>query len=678
MKKIIINKIKRKNNLKIINKNLKIFIIVIIATFIFISFNLYKIIYINKDIYIEKLNNINDKVIYGNSAPRGKIFDRNYNILVDNVTKPVIVYKKEKNTKISDMVRLAKKMTEILDLNYSKNTKFNLKEYYYIINKKVVDSKITEEELNKYNNNILTNNDLYNIKLSRITDEELDKMSEVDKKASYIYFLMNNGYSYSDKIIKDKDVTDQEYSYVLEQEENLGGFSGRLDVERVYHYNDTFKSIIGNIGKIPSEEKDYYLSKGYDINDIVGTSYLEKYYEDTLKGVKATYKKINNNTLVKLTNEKKGKDIVLSIDIKLQQEVDKILLEEIKKAKKEANTRLFNKSYVIIQDPNNGEILAMSGKQLIENGKEGMFIDVTPSIISSSYTPGSVVKGASMMVGYTTKAIDIGYKTTDECIKIKSSPKKCSSHKLGRINDIDALAESSNVYQFKIAIKVGKGNYSYDKPLKLDMNAFEIYRNKFKEFGLGVKTEIDLPNEQIGYIGKSMDTNLLLNFAIGQYDSYTPIELSQYITTIANDGYRLKPHLVKEILSNGKIIKIDKIILNKVAGDNKYIARIQEGFRQVLVRGTGKNVMGNSPNPAGKTGTSESFIDTDNDGKIDTETVSNAFVGYAPFENPEMTITVVSPDVEEVGTKIDYHSYVNRKIAKNVSNYYFNEYRLSY
>ena len=676
MKKRIINRVRKKDNIKIINKNIKIMAIFVISIFLFISFTLYKIIYVNGDYYIEKLENINNQIIYGTSAPRGRIYDRNYNVLVDNITKPVIIYKKVKNTKTSEEIKLARKMTDILDLKYNRVSKSSLKEFYYLINKSEVDKKITDEEIDKYNKRILTSNDLYNLKLSRITDEELENMDEIDKKASYIYFLMNNGYAYSDKIIKSDDVTDEEYSYILENEGNMKGFSGRLDVERVYNYGNTFKTILGNVGYIPYEKKNEYLSKGYDINDVVGTSYIEKYYEDILKGEKATYKKINNTTLVELTSAKKGSDIVLGIDITLQEEVDKILIDEINMAKtKEANTRLFNKSYVVLQEAKTGEILAMSGKQLIKSGSEYIVSDITPGIITSSYTPGSVVKGASMMVGYTTGAIDIGYTTTDECIKIKSTPKKCSSHKLGRLNDIDALAESSNVYQFKIAIKVGKGNYRYNQSLKLDESAFDIYRDKFKEFGLGTKTEIDLDNEQIGYSGKKKDTNLLLNFSIGQYDSYTPIELSQYITTIANDGNRLKPHLVKEIINKDETIKIEKTVLNTVTGDIKYIKRIQEGFRQVLVRGTGKNVMGESPTPAGKTGTSESFMDTNNDGVIDTETVSNAFVGYAPFENPEMTITVVSPDVEEVGTKINFHSYVNRRIARNISNYYFNEYK---
>ena len=87
--------------------------------------------------------------------------------------------------------------------------------------------------------------------------------------------------------------------------------------------------------------------------------------------------------------------------------------------------------------------------------------------------------------------------------------------------------------------------------------------------------------------------------------------------------------------------------------------------------GLGKKVMGNSPNPAGKTGTSESFIDTDKDGKIDTETTSNAFVGYAPSDNPTMTITVTSPDVEDPNTCYNYRTYMNRRIVRMISNKYF-------
>ena len=91
--------------------------------------------------------------------------------------------------------------------------------------------------------------------------------------------------------------------------------------------------------------------------------------------------------------------------------------------------------------------------------------------------------------------------------------------------------------------------------------------------------------------------------------------------------------------------------------------------------GYGKNVMGTSPKPAGKTGTSESFLDTNNDNKIDTPTMSNSFVGDAPYDNPKMSIIVTSPDVSYINSNNDYITYMNRRIAKEVSNKYFELYQ---
>ena len=333
-----------------------------------------------------------------------------------------------------------------------------------------------------------------------------------------------------------------------------------------------------------------------------------------------------------------------------------------------------NKTYVIIQKPYTGEILAISGRQIINNNGNLITTDITPYALTDPMAPGSVIKGASMLVGYNTGVINIGEETTDECIKLYNIPKKCSSHRVGRLNDITALAESSNVYQFKIAMKVAGINYTYNTKATVDESSFNTYRKVFNQFGLGVKTEIDLPIESIGYIGNKIEPDLLLNYSIGQYDTYTPIQLSQYITTIANGGNRLRPMLLNKVILKDKSISFKPIVLNKVETKKEYLNRVKEGFNAVMDYGLGKNVMGNSPNPAGKTGTSESFIDTNNDGKIDTETVSNAFVGYAPRDNPAISITVTTPDVENPNTSINHRSYVNRRIVKEISNMYFSDY----
>ena len=663
-----------KKRLLNINKKLNILEVIVFITFFMLGIFLIKNLYNREDYYKNKLNLLTNKLVYGESAPRGRIYDRNKNLLVDNEEVLRITYKKEKDISIDEEIKLAYSVSKHLELDYSKVTINDLKKFYSLLNRKKVDSLITEKELNDFKQRKISKDELEDLKLSRITDTDLDALKDEDKKAAYIYYLMNNGYSYNEKIIKE-NVSYEEYAYFVENIDSLKGFKPSISWKRIYPYGDTFRNILGSVGKIPKELKNEYINLGYSLDDTVGISNIEKEYEEYLKGKKAVYRKISNNNLELIDNGSRGNDLVLSIDINLIKDINEIIDNNLIKAKLESNTEFLTKTYVVIQKPNTGEILAISGREVINNNDNYITNDITPYTLTDPMAPGSVIKGASMLVGYNTGVINIGETTTDECIKLYNIPKKCSSHRVGKLNDILALAESSNVYQFKIAMKVAGIDYHYNIKTDVSKNAFDIYRNMFNQFGLGVKTEIDLPVESIGYIGTKIAPDLLLNYSIGQYDTYTPIQLSQYITTIASNGNRLKPHLLKSVYNNDKLIyTYDPVILNKVEVKQEYLDRIKEGFAAVMDYGLGRNVMGNSPNPAGKTGTSESFLDTDKDGKIDTETVSNAFVGYAPRDNPSMTITVTTPDVENPNTNINHHSYVNRRIAREISNKYFESY----
>ncbi|MDD6224545.1 MAG: penicillin-binding protein 2 [bacterium] len=666
---------------KIIKGRIKIIEKIIGSLFFVLILALINTICFQKEKFEKKLVELTAVIIEGESAPRGRIYDRNYNLLVDNESVPIIYYQKEKNTTIKEEIALAYQVLEHLEIDASKLTERNLKEFWLANHSTEAQNKITKEEYEKRKRRILNDSDLENLKISRITKEELAEYDEQDRKAAYIYYLMNKGYSYEQKIIKEDNVSDIEFLHFSENNQTLKGFNTKITWKRKYLYGDTIKSILGSVGSIPKEQKDEYLKKGYELTDQVGISNIEKQYEDILKGTKAQYLKKSNNSLEKISEAKRGNDLVLTIDITLQQEVERIIDERLIKAKSEANTKYLNKTYVVIQQPNTGEVLAMSGRKIIKIEDQYQGIDITPYALTDPMTPGSVVKGASILVGYANNVLQIGEVMSDECIKLKNIPAKCSSRYLGRINDITALAESSNVYQFRIAMRVAKAEYSYNASITIDDEAFDIYRNMFASFGLGVKTQIDLPVESLGYIGKKQTPDLLLNFSIGQYDTYTPIQLSQYITTIASNGKRIQPHLLKAVYEStrndrlGKLAyEIEPIILSTVEVDQEYLKRMQEGLRAVMTVGLGKNVMGKSPNPAGKTGTSESFLDTDGDGVIDTETVSNAFVGYAPYEAPVMSITVTSPDVSYLATNTNYHSYVNRLIARYISNRYFELY----
>ena len=676
-----------KNLSEIITKRYLFITIILVLLFSIIAIRLFKLQIIDYEDYQNKLTVATEKTVEGASAPRGRIYDRNYNLLVDNEAIKTIYYKKQSGITTEEEIVLAYKIGAILEVDYQNLSTYRLKNFYYQNNLEKCKSLITKEEKDKYNKRKLNDDDLLNLIFDRITDEDLSAYTEVDKEAAYIYYLMNKGYSYAEKIIKNKNVTEEEYAKISENIDNLQGFNTKLDWVRVYLYGDTFKSTLGTVSSdtqgIPEELASVYLEKGYSLDDRVGISYLEYQYEDYLKGTKPVYKVGKNNNYEIVSYGSRGNDIVLTIDIELQKYLEDTLSEEVMNASNEPNTPYYNRSFAIISNPNTGEILAMSGKQVRTNSSGSKeIVDYTPGIVTLPVTPGSVVKGASMLVGYKYGAINIGDTLKDECIKIKDTPEKCSWRTMGDIDDLYALRYSSNVYQYKIAIKVGEGNYEYNKALKIKEDAFNKYRDMYQSFGLGVKTGIDLPVESLGYTGTSKLPGHLLDFAIGQYDTYTPIQLSQYINTIANGGSRLKPYLLKEVYAPsankeevfGELIYANsKKVLGAIDVEKQYLDRVRLGFNQVVTDGLGYGYMGNYTNSSGKTGTSQSFIDTNNDGVVDTETISTSFVGYSPSDNPKMSIVVVSPDISTPNE--NYQSLVTKRISARIVNKYFDLYK---
>lgn len=664
---------------EIMNRRFGLIIVLLISIYLVIGCRLFNLQILKNSEYNDKLAMATEKTIESTSAPRGRIYDRNHKLLVDNEGIKTIYYKKQNGITTKEEIELAYEVSNNIDIDYSKIDDNKLKDFYYKSHYKECRKKITDEEWDLYNKRKLNDKDIDKLIYERL-DDEISEYTDSDKKAAYIYYLMNKGYSYAEKVIKNSDVTDAEYAYISENIDNLKGFNTKLDWERVYLYGDTFKSILGNVSSntqgIPSELSEEYLKRGYTLDDRVGISYLEYQYEDYLRGTKAKYRLLSDNSYELVSEGKRGNDIVLTIDIELQKYLEDVLSNEVLNAKGEPGTQYYNRSFAIVSDPNTGEILAMAGKQAVLKNGYYQIVDYTPGIVTLPVTPGSVVKGASMMVGYKYGAIDIGTVLNDECIKIKDTPLKCSWQTMGPIDDVYALQNSSNVYQYKIAIKVGNGSYEYNQGLVLDESAFDKYREMYAEFGLGEKTGIDLPVESLGFMGKSRLPGHLLDFSIGQYDTYTPIQLSQYINTIANNGVRLKPYLLKEVYKpsdsgdtfGSLIYKANVTELGKLSVEKKYIDRVREGFSAVVTRGLGYGYMGNYTNSAGKTGTSQSFIDTDGDGKVDTETITSSFVGYSPSDNPKMSIVVVSPDIS-VPDSTTYG--VTRNISAQVVNKYF-------
>ena len=359
-------KIRKRDLFNIINKRYIFISILIILSFVVILSRLFVIQIMDNEKYVAALTSSTEKTVLGTSSPRGRIYDRNYKLLVDNQAIKTIYYKKEPGITPREEVKLAYKIGSLLEIDWKKLSEYRLKYFYYINNLEECRKKVTTSEWIAYHNRKINDTNLEKLIFERITDSELSIYSDEDKEAAYIYYLMNKGYSYAEKIIKNKNVTDKEYAIISENIDSLHGFNTKVDWDRIYLYGDTFKSILGTVSSstqgIPEELVSSYLEKGYSLDDRVGTSYIELQYEDYLKGTKPVYRIINNHDYELISTGSRGNDIVLTIDIDLQRYLEEVLANEvIYTAKFEPYTTYFNRSFVVISDPRNGEILAMAG-----------------------------------------------------------------------------------------------------------------------------------------------------------------------------------------------------------------------------------------------------------------------------------------------------------------------------
>lgn len=618
-------------------------------------------------------------------VPRGKIFDRNYNVIVGNKPLYSITYTPPKGVQPEDNLALAKKLSEYISMYDSegklpKITSRNKKEYWYLENKEEAHSRLTSEE-----KETMDNIEQYDAILDRITEVDLNTLTEEDLEIIAIKNELDKAYSLTPQVIKNENITPEEYARVAEHLDLLPGINASIDWDRHYPYDDTLASFLGKITSqdegILAEKEQEYLTKGYSRNDRVGRSGLEEQYEDLLRGRKEQIQYMTDNNGKVLDSKvivegERGKDLVLTIDMELQEKVDEILRKELTAAidKFPYENRHLEDALAVVMDPKTGELLAVSGQHY--NREEEQFENVAFKTIYDAHRTGSVIKGATILAGYQSGVITPNQTFVDKPIKIAGTPEKRSWRNLGVVNDIDALQMSSNVYMYFIGMRIGgEFNYQYNKTIRFNKEGFQEIRNYFNQFGLGVETGIDFPYEATGYVGENPDAGHLQDFAIGQYDTYTTMQLAQYTSTIANDGYRVRPHFLKEVREPsfdendlGSIYRsVNTEVLNRIEMDQSYIERVQEGFRRVFQErnGTGYAYWSSKDYyPAGKTGTAENEIFIDGK-KYDTENLT--LVGYAPFDDPEVAFAVVVPNLGKVRGQYT----INHAIGTGILDTYF-------
>ena len=604
------------------------------------------------------------------NVPRGVIYDRNRAVLVDNQAVNTITYQLYSGVSSSEMKEIAGKLADLIEVEFDKLTSRDLKDLYIEIFPEDAKALLTEQEQKE----LASDNDAYyQLQLSRITEEHLNQLTDHDKETHAIFIKMNKGTNLTSNIIK-QGATEEEIAVVNEHLEEMPGVNTDVDWNRTYPSVAQWHPIYGRVSTyeqgLPATSSGYYLAHDYQSNDRVGLSQLEYYYEDLLRGYKSQYVLTKENEVSsydEIYEGQRGYEMVLTIDADLQAAVNQIVEEEMLSAKKNSSTtKYLREAYIVMTNPNTGEILAMTGRiiEWDDEKKEYVFTDNSLGTFQNSFTMGSVVKGATLLAGYNANATTLGQVRLDEKMSFKGGLIKGSWKVMGNINDITALTQSSNVYFFKQTMSLAGGvNYYAGMPLVLDLDVFDYYRSFFNQFGLGVATGIDLPNESTGLIESQRTSGKLLDFSIGQADIYTTMQLVQYGSTIATNGKRFAPTLVKEIYlpSNEEVDGKQLLegftprLLNVVDLNEKYFEQVKKGFVGALQssNGTGYSVFAKATyNPAGKTGTAQEYA-RDEEGKYmrDSngeliEVHNRTLIAYAPADSPEIAISVVVPQGE--------------------------------
>lgn len=630
--------------------------------------------------HYEQLIKNSENLTVNEAVPRGRILDRNGKVLVDNASKKAITYARGRKTSQSEVLKIAKDLSRLIEMDTDKITDRDKQDYWIQIHPNKAEDLMKEEQA-LIEDGSISQDDYDEALYKKIGAKQTDTLTDEDLQILSIYREMMSGSALDPQMIKNEDVSDEEYAAVSQKLSELPGVNTTMDWDRKYPYDDTLRGIFGDVSTseegIPKELTEKYLSKGYSRNDRVGKSYLEYQYDDILKGkkkeMKYTTDKSGDVIDSKVINPgSRGDDLVLSIDIELQKKTEEYLEKQIDKLRSEGAKDMDN-AMIVVQNPNNGDILAMAGKQIDKNGD---LTDYDIGTFTSQYAVGSSIKGGTLLAGYQNDAIDVGDEMVDQPLEFAGGLKKSSYfNQDGKvtIDDKEALMHSSNVYMFKTALKIAGSAYTPNMTLPSDISeAGQKLRKGLNQVGLGVKTGIDLPNETSGQIEPLTDNpGNFLDLAIGQYDTYTPLQLAQYVSTIANDGYRVQPHIGLEVrdATNKDTLgpvkeKFKGDVLNKVNNTEEEVNQVQEGFEMAFneEEGTGYESFNDTEVPsAGKTGTAEVFQDGD-------PKVNATYVGYAPIENPQLAFSIVYTNQPVPEPWLN-----GGDLGKDVINYYFKE-----
>lgn len=652
---------------KSIANRLIIFGLTILSLMFIIVGRFYYVQIIQTDYYQQRLDIYTQRLFYV-SSPRGEITDRYGNVLTANTEELAITYLPPLRVSDAEKWRLAQLFASTFEVNYDFLRFRDLQDLLIARYPSVANGLITSLEWEQYRQRELSDHDIYQLKLQRITPEMTSALSDLEKATWVIKSAMDVPTGGRPKVIKEK-ASKAEVAYLVEHIDMFRGFDIAISWSRNYPFGVVLRPILGSVTTasqgLPAESLLSYLALDYARNDNVGRSGLEQQYEDLLLGSRSVYRlNYNDDGLGVLTSQidgSKGMNIKTAFDINWQIHAEEVIKNALLEHQDNPFRKYMNTINFVILDPNNGDVLVMTSITLTENG----FIFDPASTYNKAMPVGSSVKAAMVYMGLNEGVVAPGEIIIDQPIKIRDTPAKASYINLGRVNDLTALSLSSNVYMFHVAMRLGGANYVYDGPLRIDLNTFTLMRNYFSQFGLGTYTQVDLPNEQTGFKGSATLGGLLLDFAIGQYDTYTTLQLAQYVATIANNGNRIAPRVVLDASSSesGEILYQNNVKLLNVIDNKSALSRVQQGLRLCVSEGGCRGAMTRLSVPfAAKTGTAENTVMDDNNQLQSSP--NSILISYGPYDRPEVATACTIANAWNTQSQVNLCLSITAEILK--------------
>lgn len=624
-------------------------------------------------------------------AVRGNILDSSGNVLVStDMTFSLEMYKtKVEDSALNSSISL---MTQILSQNgdsYADNFPISIEPFEYHFN--------SDEELYNWKKK-------YKIPETASAQEafyllrdkykiESENVEEIRRILAIRYEISTKGYSTTRSIEISKEISRNSAVQLQENGLKLTGVNVVVEPVRVYHTGSLASHIIGYMGKINDKNKEEFKENNddykYEADDKVGQSGIEKVFEEYLRGTDGI-KQIDMDVEGSITGEYTSKEaiggsnIVLTIDANLQKVTENALASNIEKIRNGGFSSAYDAKggVAVVANVKTGEILAMasypdyepsafyngiSSSLLNEYNEKGVW---TNKATQSAFAPGSTYKMVTAIAGLQEGAITANEKINDTGIYPAAHQPHCwyyDSYHTGHgpLNVSDAIKKSCNYFFYEVGSRIG-------------IDQLERY-SRF--FGLGSKTGIELTGEKSGTLAsKTITENKGQNWtrgdtivaSIGQgYNAFTPVQMAKYISILVNGGNKIDLTLIKSVVqSNGAQISkstIDEFVNKKLGLNNEdtnediqldqnAINTVLEGMRAVAQEegGTAYNIFKDFKiEIGGKTGSAETS----------TTDVNAWFVGYAPFDDPEIAVVVL---VENGG-----HGNYTAEVVREIIEEYF-------